>query len=294
MSPHSVTRRPAVSGRFYPATERACRDEIEQARAAGGPDTRRARGCLGGIAPHAGWAFCARPIARVFDAIAAGDAETLIHFGAVHVPGCRGPSVYAAGTWRTPLGDLPVDDEFARALLENHPDLFIDDADVHAREHSLEVQLPFAQTSLAGGLRIVPIMAPPSADTHRLGEAAAAVSGKLGRRSAAVGSTDLTHYGATYYGWAPKGEGDAALKWVREENDRRIVDLMLAMDAEAIHGEAIERRNACGPGAVAATIAFCRALGASEGTLLDYTTSHDELPRGVASDFVGYAGIVFG
>ena len=46
-------------------------------------------------------------------------------------------------------------------------------------------------------------------------------------------------------------------------------------------------------GAVAATMAFAPAAGARRGLLLDYTTSHDEMPRGEPTDFVGYAGVAF-
>jgi hypothetical protein len=34
-------------------------------------------------------------------------------------------------------------------------------------------------------------------------------------------------------------------------------------------------------------------MGAKEGHLLEYTTSYHVMPRGPATDFVGYAAILF-
>lgn len=291
-----VVRLPCVAGRFYPATAAACRERIRAAR-----EERRSAHAAGGrvvagVAPHAGWPFCGATIASTVDAIAPADdpPDTVIWFGAVHVRGCEVSSVYPAGAWQTPLGEADVDGELAAALAAGCGQDAAADADIHRQEHSIEVQLPFVQAMLPAGVRIVPVMVPPGPRARRIGEAAADACDRLGRRAVAVGSSDLTHYGRDAYGWAPKGRGPAALAWVRDENDRRMIDRMIDMDAEGIVPEARERRNACGPGAVAATIAFAAARGATRGVLLDYTTSFDEDPRrNEATDFVGYASVAF-
>jgi AmmeMemoRadiSam system protein B len=69
---------------------------------------------------------------------------------------------------------------------------------------------------------------------------------------------------------------------------------MLDMRAEEVIPETETHHNACGGGAIAATIAAARALGAQKGVLLEYTNSHQVMPRGPATDFVGYAAVVFG
>jgi AmmeMemoRadiSam system protein B len=73
----------------------------------------------------------------------------------------------------------------------------------------------------------------------------------------------------------------------------RVIDLIVAMEAEDIVAETATHRNACGGGAVAGTVAAARTMGAEKGYLLEYTTSHHVMPRGPATDFVGYASIVF-
>ena len=78
-----------------------------------------------------------------------------------------------------------------------------------------------------------------------------------------------------------------------EVADKRLIDFATAMSAEDIVPEAQMHHNACGAGAVAAAVAVARTKGKKKGILLEYTTSHDVMPRGRPSMFVGYAGIVF-
>ncbi len=111
------------------------------------------------------------------------------------------------------------------------------------------------------------------------------------RPIAVVGTTDLTHYGNAYY-FAPVGTGERALEWVRA-NDERVINLILDMQAEEIVAETSDNHNACGGGAIAGTVAVARTMGAEKGHLLEYTTSHHVMPRGPATNFVGYAAIVF-
>ena len=102
-----------------------------------------------------------------------------------------------------------------------------------------------------------------------------------------VGSTDLTHYGPTF-GLTPYGTGDQAHERVRQEDDRRIIDRMLAMDPLPVIEEALASHNACCAGAAAAAIAAARELGAASAALTEYATSYDKSP---GDSFVGYAGI---
>jgi AmmeMemoRadiSam system protein B len=59
-----------------------------------------------------------------------------------------------------------------------------------------------------------------------------------------IGSTDLTHYGPNY-GFTSKGVGSTAVDWVRDENDRRVIDAMTRMDPDAVIREGLSNDNAC-------------------------------------------------
>jgi hypothetical protein len=118
------------------------------------------------------------------------------------------------------------------------------------------------------------------------------VAKQQGRSAVAIGSTDLTHYGRNY-GFMPKGAGEAALRWSKDENDRPFIDRLLALDpADAIE-HALDNHSACCPGAAAAAVAFAAERGSRAGALIEHTTSHDVEKRGSPSMWVGYASIVY-
>ncbi|MGE5841473.1 MAG: AmmeMemoRadiSam system protein B, partial [Deltaproteobacteria bacterium] len=137
--------------------------------------------------------------------------------------------------------------------------------------------------------RILPIGVPPAPKSLPIGERAAGIALELGRKTAVLGSTDLTHYGDNY-GYAPKGAGKGAVEWVKNENDKRLVDRILRMDAEEVIRESLASHNACCSGAVAAAIAAAKKLGARQAQKLLYATSYDVRPD---NSFVGYVGVVF-
>ena len=114
-----------------------------------------------------------------------------------------------------------------------------------------------------------------------------------GTDAVVVGSTDLTHYGTDLYRWAPRGIGEQAHEWSKQ-NDRRFIEKVLAMADDQLVDESQQRHNACGGSAVAATVAATAALGARKGHLLLHKTSYETRPSGgTPTDFVGYAAIVF-
>ncbi len=282
------TRSPIVAGMFYPADEPTCRRQVRTCLEALHIEAPAGM-VYGGIVPHAGWVYSGPTAGAVFQAIAAQEPpETFILFGAVHTWGVNDACLYGRGAWRTPLGELAIDEELAATLAAQAG--LADRPEAHAEEHSIEVQLPFIKY-LFPSARIVPIAMPPLYTAHTVGQKVAQAVRQVGRRAVALGSTDLTHYGPRY-GLAPAGAGEHALTWVHN-NDRAILDLMVAMRAEEIVSEARSHHNACGAGAVAAAIAFAAEMGATQGVLLHYTTSHEVMPMGRATDMVGYGAVVF-
>lgn len=246
---------------------------------------------VAGIVPHAGWSFSGSTAAKVFLSIHNRETpKTFILLGAVHRPGVAFNSIYPSGSWDTPIGPLPVDEGLSRALLKEMGDVLRATPSAHDYEHSIEVQTPMIKYLFPEAM-IIPIAVPPIEAAVELGERLGQVL-KRGKADAVViGSTDLTHYGASY-GFAPEGFGTKAHDWMLE-NDQRIIALAERLDAEAILVEAELNLNACGPGAMAATVAAARELGAKRGYLLKHTTSYDVYPEGEFDMGVGYAGIIF-
>lgn len=284
-------RQPVVAGRFYPADRAGCLRMIK-VFLPGQPQEGLPEHVVAGVVPHAGWVFSGATAAKVFAAIGSRTSpDTFVLLSAMHGLGATRPAVYGSGVWITPLGEVEVDEQLAREVLEEGSGSLVESEKAHAGEHSAEVQVPFIQ-HLFPDARILPILAPPDGGAVTLGEIVARTVAEAKKEIMVVGTSDLTHYG-TNYGFTPAGTGEEALAWARA-NDQRIINPMLQLRAEEIVPEVKEHRNACGGGAIAATVAAARAMGALEGVLLEYTTSHEVMPQGPATNFVGYAGVVFG
>ena len=281
-----MVRQPYANN-FYPGD---CRTQIEQFLKGYKPPEEPAR-AVAGIVPHAGWVFSGAVAAKVFKCISVKtNPDTFILLGAVHNWRPRGNSIYSRGAWTTPLGDVKIDEEVAAALVETLGEDVMEDPEAHAGEHSLEVQVPFIKF-LCPEAKIVPIAIPPDENAHITGKKLGEAASGMGKKIVVVGTTDLTHYGSPY-GFTPFGYGLEAKKRM-VENDARIIELALRMRAADIRKEAQISHNACGSGALAATVAAAKTMGAEKGHLLEYTTSHDVMAEGEFDMAVGYAGIVF-
>ena len=153
-------RLPAVAGLFYPADPAACAAAVDRCfREAGAAPAEPA---VAAVAPHAGWTFSGTALAAAILALEASRPETVILFGAAHYPeNASAPSVHPGPAWATPLGEVAVDGELAEALAAAGPGAVPAAASPHAREHSLEVIVPFLRRRLPG-VRMVPVLTPPA------------------------------------------------------------------------------------------------------------------------------------
>jgi len=192
-----------------------------------------------------------------------------------------------AGEWETPLGFLKIDEELSRRTSVEFS-FSLETTDSYEQDNTIELQLPFVKYFFPQAM-ILPLGLPPRPSSVEIGKRIVEIGHSLGRKMVVIGSTDLTHYGYNY-GFTPKGAGKAAVEWVKYENDRQMIDLMLSMDAKRVIDEAHRNFNACCGGAVAAAISAVKQIGAKIASELIYSTSYDVRPD---SSFVGYAGIVF-
>ena len=229
------------------------------------------------ITPHAGLVYSGPTAACVFARIAIPRLVVILapnHTGIVDAPG--GVSLWEAGAFRTPLGDVPVDAAFAAALL-GASDLVSVDHDAHRAEHAIEVELPFLQ-KLRPDVRIVPLVLAWDSwsDARGLGEALAGLVRDATEPVLLVASSDLNHYEAAD---------------VSERKDHRALEAVTALDgAELLARCRREGISMCGRGPAAAVLAAARALRATTSTVVDYR--HSGWVSGDNGRVVGYAGVV--
>jgi MEMO1 family protein len=245
---------------------------------------------VAGVVPHAGWVYSGAVAAKVFESIRQKEQpETFVFFGTVH-RWTGETAVYARGAWATPLGDIAVDETLAAEILDATHGLASENPAAHKGEHAIEVQLPFVKY-LFPQAKIVPISVGPDENAVPLGQRVGEVLATYSPACVIIGSTDLTHYGDVYH-FIPAGYGNRAYQWLRG-NDANLLALAEQMRATEIVPEANRHHNACGPGALAATVSAAATVGAQRGYLVDYTTSYDVEPEPEFRIGVGYAGIVY-
>lgn len=279
-----ASRSAAFAGSWYPAKAKECERVIEEFSRSAVPCPPNG---VGGIVPHAGWFYSGAIACNVIQCLsAARSPDTVLLFGR-HLHPTGSNYLMKSGSWDTPFGDLEIDGELGEKISDEFA-FRIETASRYEQDNTIEVQLPFIRYFFPES-RILPIGVPPSPKSLEIGERVVDLSEKLGRNVIVVGSTDLTHYGSNY-GFKPKGTGDNAVEWVKQENDKRLVDLILRMDPPGVIRESQSNHNACCAGAAATAIAAARRLGARRAEKLAYSTSYDVRPD---DSFVGYVGVVF-
>lgn len=183
-----IIRPAAVAGSFYPADPAALSAELAEMLALVPPSHQPAPKAL--IVPHAGYIYSG-PIAAQAYALLAPARQTInrvVLIGPAHRVAFAGVSASTASFFRTPLGDVPIDQEAIGRLHAVPGFQTIDQA--HAAEHSLEVHLPFLQTMLAH-FTLLPLVAGDASD-----ELIADILRREwgGAETLIVVSSDLSHY----------------------------------------------------------------------------------------------------
>ena len=282
-------RRAVFAGSWYPARASECEAEIRGFIEKSRISPPRNPDPVGGILPHAGWYFSGNIACNVIHCLKkAGPPppDVIVVFG-MHLHASSPNIMMPKGAWETPFGDLPVAEDLAAEMVKRFP-FRLETPDRCTPDNTVELQLPFIKYFFPEA-RILALGVPPAETSLRIGTAVVEAAGRLGLRLKVVGSTDLTHYGDNY-GFTGHGTGSTAVAWVKQENDRRIIEAMLDLDPKRLISEALENQNACCSGAAATAIEAGKQLGATAAESISYATSYDRSP---GDSFVGYVGILF-
>lgn len=278
-------RKANFAGSWYPRSASGCEEEIrkfsKESQLVVDPGIK----LTGGIVPHAGWYFSGRIACNVIEALSKGERPDAVIIYGMHLHPASPCYIMTEGAWETPLGEMVIEENIANEVAGRFE---FDTTGQFNHDNTIELQLPFVRYFF-GDVKFVPLGVPPVVESLEIGRAVAEIALRSGLTIKVIGSTDLTHYGLNY-GFIPKGTGSDAVKWVYQENDRRIIEAMTAIDPERVIHEALERQNACCSGAAATALATAKALGADKAQCVAYASSYEKSP---GDSFVGYAGILF-
>ena len=227
---------------------------------------------LGMISPHAGHIYSGQTAAFGYDNLRNSNKNLVILLGPSHRIYVKGFSVFGEGKWKTPLGEVTVDENFAKKLI-SHSELIKNEPMAHSQEHSLEVQLPFLQKVLKD-YKIVPIVF----NTDNLSELsvlAETLIGELKDREnwIIIASSDLYH-GENYN--EAKNVTDKVDNYIKNLDYKGLLEYEKRMRASGACA-------ACGSSGIAVLLQVMEKLNKTDVKLLKRTTSGD-----VTGDKSGY------
>ncbi len=286
MAAGAEIRYPAHAGTFYPADPEELRRAIEWSFThpigpgrlpSGGDEERRS---IGYIVPHAGYMYSGPVAAHSYYRLAQERSpKTVIIIGPNHNGVGYPAAVYRGSAWRTPLGDVEVDMEVSKLLVEYSDYLAFDNL-AHIYEHSLEVQVPFLQYIMKDApfsIAAISVYAQRLVIARDIAGAIARIIEENGVDAVVIGSTDFNHY-------EPHD--------VTVEKDMIAVNSIIERDEEKLF-RVIEERNItmCGPISAATLMILSKTIGGKKPLLLKHATSGDI--TGEKDWVVGYASIMF-
>ncbi len=259
----TVIREAAVAGQFYPGNASALGAEIrvffEAVQAAEGPAPKAL------IVPHAGYVYSGPVAATAYARLRPyRDKYTrVILLGPCHRVAVSGLALSGADVFRTPLGDVPLDQDAIAAL--TMPEITVV-ATAHEFEHSLEVHLPFLQTVIES-FSLVPLVV-GDATPEIVAEVIDALWG--GPETLIVISSDLSHY-LSY-------------------DDARLSDMNTCEAIENLEAHRIDHDHACGATPIGGLLISAKRRG-MQVTTLDLRNSGDT--AGGRDQVVGYGSWLF-
>lgn len=230
------------------------------------------------VAPHAGHRYSGPVAGYAFAAVRGLTPDLVAVISPMHQPSAGALLTTAHQAYATPLGEIRVDRE-ALADLDARLQAALGEGltpVAYDQEHSLEIELPFLQRSLAGEFRLLPVMVRDQSPrtSQGLGESLAGVL--EGKNALLVASTDLSHF--------------------FDQETARVLDSEMLRCLESFAPELIfqaersGRGAACGHAAAAAVLWAARALGGEAVRVLRHATSGDV--TGDYSSVVGYGAAV--
>lgn len=188
-------RKPAVAGRFYPASKESIIEQINMIleKEINNIDlSLKNKNIIGGVVPHAGYMFSAYQAVHFFEIIKQSkiNYDTVVIVNPNHTGIGHEIAVDSHDAWETPLGILQLDSEFREKLGFSISEI------EQQREHSAEVMLPFLQYFLGNNYKILPVTL--SDQTHKNAKAIAnkvyKTANKLNRKILFIASSDFSHF----------------------------------------------------------------------------------------------------
>lgn len=291
-----MERLPIAAGQFYEANPKKLREKIRWCFLSEfGPKSLpkgNSKNHFAAIVPHAGYTYSGPAAACVYKKIGEmEEVDTFVIIGTNHSGLGPSISIFPEGIWRTPLGEVEVDNELSNEIA-NYSKFSEFDIHAHEYEHSIEVQLPFLQF-LFKKVKIVPIIFRGDDILEEAKDLASAIetaARKLKRKIFVIASSDFTHYGRAYNYIPFFGSNEEIKNKVYSLDEGAIQEITNLHEMKFLRYIYNTAATICGFAPIIATIFYAKKH-IEKGMLLKYYCSGD-----ISGDYencVGYASILF-
>lgn len=271
-------RPPTAAGTFYDMDPTMLRKQLDACFRIKLPKKLKKK-AIAAVVPHAGYIYSGSVAAHVYSLL---EKSNYLIIGTNHSGIGSNFALMKKGLWKTPLGEVVIDEPLANKILEKCS-LIEYDVMPHEEEHSIEVQLPFLQYKFGSDFKFIPLAVLNEFADRNFIENCKVVGKTIGKvlkgekeKWLILASSDFSHF-------IPLESA--------EKIDKYSIKSILKLDAEEFILKVNKMKaSICGFGAIATCISAAKELGAKKAELLKYATSSDVTQE--EHSVVGYASII--
>jgi AmmeMemoRadiSam system protein B len=242
------------------------------------------------IGPHAGYAYSGPTAAFAYKHLVAKPGQKVFLLGPSHHVYLKGVALTGLDLFRTPLGDIKVDQPILAALRASK--LFKELTKAQEEdEHSLELHLPYIRQVLGEDFTLIPLMVGDMSPESRLQFAAALQPYFDSPDSLFIISTDFCHWGKRF-GFTPYDKEQGEIHESIEAMDRAGIKLLEGQDLGGWTAYLKDTENTvCGRNPVTLFLQLaCGAARPLRTRLVEYAQS--ERVSSMKGSSVSYAALV--
>ncbi len=269
-----MIRQPFAMGYFYPAGLEKINNLISSFNI---NSSEKKIDAFGVISPHAGYIYSGKTAYKGFSGIKIKD--NIIIIGPNHTGLGTGFSVMSEGEYSFNDFSVSVNSELANSIIYEKDSPFVSDDLAHAREHSVEVQIPLLY-SLKKDFKVVPIVVSFTSYDDVM-SASKVIFNALKKLDMVddviiVASSDMSHYEKAE---TAKKKDDMAIKEI------------LNLNPQGLYSTVMDNKiSMCGIMPASIMLNIAKMAGRSNSMLIDYTNSGEV--SGDYSSVVGYSSII--
>ena len=304
-----VIRKAHYAGSWYKGNEESLRSELEDIFLNNefGPgklplcENQKQRTIIGGVSSHAGFSYSGCSAAHTYlNLFKEKIPDTIIILGNHHHHYSK-VGIMKEGIWETPLGNLTIDSELAKALLDNCNIISDDDASfMQVREHNIEIQLPFIKYCAGDkDTKIIPMKIKHDITYKKIEELSEDIAKTINhfeKDIIIVASSDMSHYNIYNKEQLEtlKKIDQAVIEQFLKFNFENVLNPEKFIDARLFNkfGLGEKSPSICGRQTMTLVLKICKKLNAMKAELLKYYINKDIRPSADAWTVGYFSGIL--